>query len=102
MWEFLQAEIKAHPTYGRLPVFVLGESMGGNVAIQLGLKDLDEGEGHPRLHGAILLAPMVTIKAEMKPPQVLIDLLKKVGGWIRWTLLGLFCLFGSTSPKSKP
>lgn len=75
MWEFLQAEIKAHPVYGRLPVFVLGESMGGNVAIQLGLKDADEGQG--LLHGAILLAPMVTIKDSMKPPQVLIDLLKK-------------------------
>lgn len=34
----------------------------------MGLKDRDEGQG--LLHGAILLAPMVTIKDEMKPPQV--------------------------------
>ncbi len=68
MWRFFLEEVKSHPTYGRLPVFVLGESMGGNVAIQLGLKDADEGRG--LLNGAILLAPMVTIKDEMKPPQV--------------------------------
>lgn len=42
--------------------------MGGNVGIQMCLKDLDEGRN--LLHGAILLAPMVTIKKEMKPPQV--------------------------------
>lgn len=75
MWEFLHTEIKSHPTHGHLPVFVLGESMGGNAAIQICLKDSDEGRG--ALHGAILLAPMVTIRDSMKPPQVLIDLLKK-------------------------
>lgn len=68
MWRFFVEEVKAHPTWGHLPVFVMGESMGGNVAIQLGLKDRDEGKW--LLHGAILLAPMVTIKEEMKPPQV--------------------------------
>lgn len=59
-----------HPS---LKAFLCGESMGGAVAIKLALRDKaqDVFDG-----GCILLAPMVKINEAMKPPQVVINLLK--------------------------
>ncbi len=59
------------PEYANLPFFLYGVSMGGAVAFHL-------CTGHDISHhvkGVILSSPMVNIADEMKPPQIIINLL---------------------------
>eukprot|EP00624_Nannochloropsis_granulata_P007909 evm.model.NODE_9982_length_8495_cov_32.505829.2 len=86
-WQFFTKEIKTNPAYAGLPVFLLGESMGGNVAIQLLLRDRTEKKKNPKRRqcffaGAIFLAPMVKISPAMKPPECLVNLLRHVAPFI--------------------
>ncbi|KAL3701694.1 hypothetical protein R1sor_019716 [Riccia sorocarpa] len=64
------SSVKENEEFSNLPQFVLGESMGGAVALKAHLRA-------PTLFdGAVLVAPMCKIAAEMYPPWYLIEALK--------------------------
>ncbi len=75
-WAFFEARVRDHPEHKGLPVFLLGESMGGNVAIQLLLRDRTEGTNY--FKGAVMLAPMVKINPKIKPPECIVNLLRHI------------------------
>lgn len=82
-WQWFNQKIKTNPAYKDLPVFLAGESMGGNVAIQLLLRDrVENKKSKCFFSGAVLLAPMVRISPDMKPPEFLVNLLKIVAPFV--------------------
>ena len=84
-WQWFNREIRTNPAYEGLPVFLLGESMGGNVAIQLLLRDRTENKKSNKkcfFAGAVFLAPMVKISPAIKPPEFLVNLLKQVAPFV--------------------
>jgi len=82
-WQWFNQEIKTNPAYKDFPVFLLGESLGGNVAIQLLLRDRVENKNSKCFFlGAVLLAPMVRISPDIKPPEFLVNLLKQVAPFV--------------------
>ncbi|KAI5083393.1 hypothetical protein GOP47_0003136 [Adiantum capillus-veneris] len=66
------SSIKARPEYAKLPCFLFGQSMGGAVALKMHLKQ------ETAWNGAILVAPMCKMAAEMYPPWILVLILKAV------------------------
>ncbi|MCO5575938.1 hypothetical protein L7F22_029745 [Adiantum nelumboides] len=63
------SNIKGQPEFKKLPCFLFGESMGGAVALKSHLKQ-------PKLwDGAVLVAPMCKIAADMYPPRLLVHVL---------------------------
>ena len=102
-WQWFNQEIKTNPAYKDFPVFLLGESLGGNVAIQLLLRDrvenkkskcfssgavlllrdrVEKKKSKCFFSGAVLLAPMVRISPDIKPPEFLVNLLKQVAPFV--------------------
>nr|GEX44114.1 caffeoylshikimate esterase [Tanacetum cinerariifolium]GEZ60429.1 caffeoylshikimate esterase [Tanacetum cinerariifolium] len=57
--------IKGRPEVRGMPRFLLGQSMGGAVALKVHLKEQREWDG------VVLVAPMCKISEEMKPPEAL-------------------------------
>lgn len=57
--------IKGRPEVRGMPRFLLGQSMGGAVALKVHLKEQREWDG------VVLVAPMCKITEEMKPPEAL-------------------------------
>ncbi|MCO5610313.1 hypothetical protein L7F22_064549 [Adiantum nelumboides] len=64
------SSIKARPEFAKLPCFLFGVSMGGAVALKMHLKH------RTSWNGAILVAPMCKIAAEMYPSWILVLILK--------------------------
>lgn len=64
--------IRARPQFSPLPMFLLGESMGGAVAIHLHRRDAEAWRG------AILMAPMCKISEKVKPPALLVALMSNL------------------------
>ncbi|CAI9264949.1 caffeoylshikimate esterase [Lactuca sativa] len=58
-------KIKGRPEVRGMPRFLLGQSMGGAVALKVHLKEQREWDG------VVLVAPMCKIAEEMKPPEPL-------------------------------
>ncbi|KAD2804277.1 hypothetical protein E3N88_37654 [Mikania micrantha] len=58
-------KVKGRPEVRGMPRFLLGQSMGGAVALKVHLKEQQEWDG------VVLVAPMCKISAEMKPPEPL-------------------------------
>ncbi|KAK2971593.1 hypothetical protein RJ640_017963 [Escallonia rubra] len=58
-------KIKGRPEVRGLPCFILGQSMGGAVALKVHLKKPHEWDG------VVLVAPMCKIAEDMKPPEPL-------------------------------
>ncbi|KAK3006101.1 hypothetical protein RJ639_017424 [Escallonia herrerae] len=58
-------KIKGRPEVRGLPCFILGQSMGGAVALKVHLKEPHEWDG------VVLVAPMCKIAEDMKPPEPL-------------------------------
>ncbi|KAI3816517.1 hypothetical protein L1987_16218 [Smallanthus sonchifolius] len=58
-------KIKGRPEVRGMPRFLLGQSMGGAVALKVHLKEQREWDG------VVLVAPMCKISEEMKPPEPL-------------------------------
>ncbi|KAK3004384.1 hypothetical protein RJ639_019220 [Escallonia herrerae] len=58
-------KIKGRPEIRGLPCFILGQSMGGAVALKVHLKEPHEWDG------VVLVAPMCKIAEDMKPPEPL-------------------------------
>ncbi|KAL2635175.1 hypothetical protein R1flu_006654 [Riccia fluitans] len=66
------SSIKEREEFSSLPLFLMGESMGGAVALKAHLKA-------PKVFdGAVLVAPMCKIAQEMYPPWYLIEALKLI------------------------
>lgn len=63
------SKIKARPDLRKLPCFLFGESMGGAVSLKIHLKQPDAW------NGAVLVAPMCKIAADMYPPWLLLQIL---------------------------
>ncbi|KAI5070488.1 hypothetical protein GOP47_0014831 [Adiantum capillus-veneris] len=63
------SNIKGQPEFKRLPCFLFGESMGGAVALKAHLKEPNAWDG------AVLVAPMCKIAADMYPPRLLVQIL---------------------------
>lgn len=63
------SKIKARPEIKGLPCFLFGESMGGAVALKVHLKQ------RTAWNGAVLVAPMCKIAADMYPPWPLLHIL---------------------------
>lgn len=64
-----------------LPLIVMGESMGGAVALQMARRDAtrqeaDGSKRDPLLDSLILVAPMCAIMPELRPPQLVVTLLR--------------------------
>ncbi|KAJ1688639.1 hypothetical protein LUZ63_012794 [Rhynchospora breviuscula] len=74
--------VSDRPEYKTKQRYLLGESMGGAVALLLHRK-------HPSFwHGAVLVAPMCKIADEMKPPPLVIPILKKFANIIpTWSIV---------------
>ncbi|MCO5561287.1 hypothetical protein L7F22_014908 [Adiantum nelumboides] len=65
----LEALLRRKPEFKKLRCFLFGESMGGAVALKSHLKQ-------PKLwDGAVLVAPMCKIAADMYPPRLLVHVL---------------------------
>eukprot|EP01041_Mallomonas_annulata_P002258 gene2258-4385_t len=64
-------EQMATSRFQNIPLFLYGESMGGAVAFQICLLDVSKS----LVKGAILMAPMLKIAEELKPPKFLQNLL---------------------------
>lgn len=75
-WQWFVQDIRSIPNYATMPTFLLGESMGGNVVVQLLLRDNVEKTHF--FKGAIMLAPMLQISHNMKPPDFAIPLLQRL------------------------
>lgn len=73
-WQWFTRDIRSNSAYARLPTFLLGESMGGNVVVQLLLRDGLEQTNY--FQGAIMLAPMLEVSPRMKPPKALVTFLR--------------------------
>jgi alpha-beta hydrolase superfamily lysophospholipase len=58
--------------YACKPSFLVGESMGGAVAVMIALRN------RARWSGLVLVAPMLKISEKMKPPQALLPVLIKL------------------------
>lgn len=63
------SKIKERPSFKSLPCFLFGESMGGAVALKAHLKQPNTW------NGAVLVAPMCKIAADMYPPWILMQIL---------------------------
>jgi alpha-beta hydrolase superfamily lysophospholipase len=64
-----------------IPIFILGESMGGAVAIKFSIL-------HRSIKGLVLLAPMCGIAKELTPTNTSINLLIKLSNYIpKWKML---------------
>lgn len=63
------SKIKARPEFKKLPCFLFGESMGGAVSLKAHLKQPEAW------NGAVLVAPMCKIAADMYPPWPLLQIL---------------------------
>ena len=74
----------------KLPVFVYGESMGGNISLRL----LLNGQASKSFAGGVLVAPMTQIGEDVKPPawQVCFIYIQFWGGLID-ELLNIFIFF---------
>ncbi|KAJ7299483.1 hypothetical protein O6H91_Y095200 [Diphasiastrum complanatum] len=62
--------VREQPEFKGLPCFLLGESMGGAVALKAHLKQPSIWDG------AVLVAPMCKIAEDMYPPWLLVQILK--------------------------
>lgn len=63
------SKIREQPEFNSLPCFLFGESMGGAVALKVHLKQPNAWDG------AVLVAPMCKIAADMYPPSLLLQIL---------------------------
>eukprot|EP00963_Diacronema_lutheri_P008857 scaffold776_cov347-Pavlova_lutheri.AAC.55 len=86
--------IKDHPLYVNLPLFMIGESMGGNVCLHVSQKVHPSG----LLQGTVLLAPMIRIKdIKLKVFNRLVYPLRRLSVW----LLGATAEGGSGSTNQQ-
>ena len=67
-------QVRGQPEHTGLPCFVVGESMGGAVVVQLCKRT--------KIDGMILLAPMCKIDSSMIPPAPVTWLLTQLVGWM--------------------
>lgn len=66
-----------------VPVFVLGESSGGLTAAFMGLRGVEEVEGY------VLCGPALKVKKELLPPQLVVEIVLKLGKmWPRLVMPG--------------
>jgi alpha-beta hydrolase superfamily lysophospholipase len=72
--DYFKEYTQSTKTLAKLPFFVYGVSMGGAVVFNLCTKH----DIRHRIKGAILSAPMVTVAPEMKPPEFIIGVLRKL------------------------
>lgn len=64
-----------------VPVFVLGESSGGLTAAFMGLRGVEEVEGY------VLCGPALKVKKELLPPQLIVEIVLKVGRMWPWLVM---------------
>lgn len=79
-WQWFTRDIRSNSAYAGLPTFLLGESMGGNVVVQLLLRDGLEQTNY--FQGAIMLAPMLEVSPRMKPPEALVTFLRHLAPFL--------------------